>query len=320
MNHQMKSCLLILPKSFYSFDKYIKNALSDLGYQVTVINDEYPEGVVGKIMGKLHIPLLLPITKHVIVNSYLINKKFDFVLIIKGRGMSVPLIKKLKAVSLKIVGYNFDSFDYNRAPLKWYKHVHNYYTFDYRDADKHSIPVVELFTSISNPTNNKKREFELSAILRNHSERLHYTDHVLKIIQPKKPFIYIYEKNIFTFLINFFKSPYLYIKYFKYIKFKPLDYKKYINALANSDFTIDFAHPKQTGITIRCFEALSMKTKIITNNSYVNRNRHFNESNTIIYQPNCNARAFEKKYKEISFNEIVGYRRTIEDFIKELIC
>jgi hypothetical protein len=319
VNAQSKKCLLILPKSFYSFDKYLKNTLNNFGYRVTVINDEYPEGFVGKIMGKLHIPLLLPITKHVIESRYLENQRYDLVLIIKGRGLSLSLINKLKEVSSKIVGYNFDSFGYNPAALKWYRHVHKYYTFDYRDADGHSIPVVELFTSIPETTSAKKRDFELSAILRNHSERLGYTDRVLNVIKPKKFFIYIYEKNIFTFLINFFNSPFLYIKYWKYINFKPLDYNNYITALARSDFTIDFAHPKQSGTTIRCFEALSLKTKIITNNPYVTRNSNFNKENTIIYNSSNNNEELKKAYSIIENKQIKRYRRTIEDFLNDLI-
>jgi hypothetical protein len=316
---QLKNCLLILPKSFYSFDKHLKNALVEFGYNVTIINDEYPEGTIGKIMGKLHIPLLLPITRNVIEKRFIKNNQYDLVLIIKGRGISVPLIKQLKTVSTKVVGYNFDSFSYNPAAKKWYQQVDKYFTFDYRDAEKHSLPVIELFTSISNSLPNKKGDFELSAILRNHSERLSYTDRVLKIIKPKKFFIYIYEKNIFTFLINFINSPILYLKYFKYIKFTPLNYNEYINVLAQSDFTIDFAHPKQSGITIRCFEALSMKTKIITNNSYVNRNSHFNGKNTIIYNKESDIDAFKKMYKNIASKKIKEYRRTIEEFIEDLI-
>jgi hypothetical protein len=314
-----KNCLLILPKSFYSFGKYIKSAFNDLGYHVEVINDEYPEGTIGKIMGKLHIPLLLPITKNVIEKRYIKNKKFDLVLIIKGRGVSIPLLKKLKSLSSNVVGYNFDSFSYNPAPLKWYEHVDKYFTFDYRDADKYSLPIVELFSSVSIPSSSKTRDIELSAILRNHSERLVYTDRVLNTIKPDKYFIYIYEKNIFTFLINAFNNPILYIKYWKYIKFKPLAYNEYLNAIARSDFTIDFAHPKQSGITIRCFEALSMQTKIITNNPYVNRNSHFKKENTIIYDYDTSSTELTRRYKKIAHKKIKKYRRTIDDFIRDLV-
>ena len=311
--------MLILPKSFYSFDKYIKDALLDLGYKTTVINDEYPEGVVGKLMGKLHIPLLLPITKYVISNKYLNKKKYDLVLIIKGRGMSVSLINELKAVSPKVVGYNFDSFNYNSAPLKWHKYVNRYYTFDYRDAENYSLPIIELFSSIADIKICDKRDYELSAILRNHSDRLYYTNCVLRIIKPKKLFIYIYEKNIFTFLINFINSPLLYLKYLRYIKFKPLSYEEYINALIKSNFTIDFAHPKQSGITIRCFEALSTQTKIITNNSFVERNKNFNNQNTIIFNSNDNGISLKEQYDSKLNIEIKKYKRTIYDFIKDLI-
>lgn len=319
MNNTLKSCLLILPKSFYSFDKYIKETLTSMDFKVTVINDEYPEGIIGKIMGKLHIPLLLPITNRVITKNYLTEKKFDLVLIIKGRGMSVSLISKLKVASPKVIGYNFDSFKYNRAPLKWYNHVTKYYTFDYRDADNYSLPVVELFSSISNCSLNQTPEYEVSAILRNHSKRLNFIDCVLDIIKTKNLFIYIYEKNLFTFLLNFINNPFLYLKYKKFIYFKPLNYKKYIDVLIKSNFTIDYAHPKQSGITIRCFEALSTQTKIITNNTYVKRNSLFNDNNTIIFHGNGNSSTLKYNYERIFNSKIKKCQRTINDFINDLI-
>jgi hypothetical protein len=270
-------------------------------------------------MGKLHIPLLLPITKHVISNNFLKKKKYELVLIIKGRGMSVSLINELKTVSPKVIGYNFDSFSYNSAPLKWYKYTNKYFTFDYRDAEKYTLPIVELFSSVSDKINRKQKEYELSAILRNHSERLNYTNSVLNIINPKKFFIYIYEKNIFTFLINFINSPILYLKYMKHIKFKPLSYEDYIDVLNKSTFTIDFAHPKQSGITIRCFEALSTQTKIITNNLFVKKNKHFNNQNTIIYSSKNNKKNLKTQYTSMFNNKIKKYKRTIYDFIKDLV-
>jgi hypothetical protein len=46
-----KTCLLIIQKDFYSFEKHVRGALNDLGYDVTVANHEYPESTFGKILG-----------------------------------------------------------------------------------------------------------------------------------------------------------------------------------------------------------------------------------------------------------------------------
>ena len=319
-NKESKKCLLIIPKSFYSFHEYLEQTLNNLNYDVSIANEEYPENTIGKLMGKLHIPLLLTITKKVITRDYLNGKKYDLVLIIKGRGMSKSLIDELKKASPVIIGYNFDSFKYHKAPLNWYMYLNKYCTFDYRDAEKYSLPVVELFSSISKVQGPKAIEYTVSAILRNHSDRLKYIDNVLKLINAEKTYIFIFEQNAFTFCINFFKNPLLYLKYKKYISFKSLRYQDYIDVLQKSNFTIDYAHPKQSGITMRCFEALSTKTKIISNNSYLKRSPYFNDNNAIIYNETTNNGFLKDQFEKIFNVKPAGFHRTISDFIHDLIA
>jgi hypothetical protein len=314
-----KTCLLIAPISFYSYSEYIKNTLILRGYNVKVSNDEYPANSIGKIMGKLRIPLLLHLTAKKIRHQYLQGKKYDLVLIIKGRGMSAKLIKQLKEVSPKVIGYTYDSFRYHKAPAKWFNYVDKFYTFDYLDSERYNIPVIELFSSFPESHNSKKCTYEISVITRNHSDRLKYIDQVLSHLNVEKKFIYIFEQNIFTFIQSFIKNPILYFKFRKHISFKSLSYAEYSKALQESNFTIDFAHPSQSGITIRCFEALSSGTKIITNNPFVSRYKYFNETNTIIYNNTTDPEILRKQFSRIENNAPDKHNRTISNFIEDLI-
>jgi hypothetical protein len=297
----------------------MKKALTSMNFHVTVINDEYPQTIVGKIMGKLHIPLLLPWTRSVITTKYLTEKKYDVILIIKGRGMSAALIDDFKRICPKVIGYTFDSFKYHSAPLKWHKHATKFCTFDYVDAQAYSLPVVELFSSVSQSKKSEEHKYEISAILRNHSERLKYVDRIFNVLNPRKHFIYIYEKNLITLFLNFVKNPILYQKYKRVIHFRPLEYKNYVDILSKSNFTIDFAHPKQSGITIRCFEAASTQTKVITNNAFVLKNEYFNDKNTIIFSNIDDSGTLKKCYKELYDLPIEAYHRTIHEFLSDLL-
>ena len=313
----MKSCLLITP-NFYSFPNYLKKTLESLNYNVTVINDEYPNNILGRIMGKLQLPISLIITERYIYKKFIAGHKYDIILIIKGRGISKSLLNKFKYASPKIIGYNFDSFKYHSAPLKWFRYSTKYYTFDYKDSEQYSIPIIELFSSLPESQSIKK-EYDISAIVRNHSKRLEYIESVVSALNSNSKYIYIYEKDIFTFVSNFLNSPLLYLKYWNHISFKPLPYLKYIEVLQKSNFTIDYAHPKQTGITIRCFEALSCQTKIITNNIFVTRNTHFNSYNSIIFNEINNLEILNQKFNELKDRIPEKFSRSINDFINEII-
>jgi hypothetical protein len=318
-NIKKKKCLLIIPKSFYSFHNFLTEALNELGYEVAIANEEYPENTIGKLMGKLGIPLLLTTTRRVVKRDFLVGKAYDLALIIKGRGISNELISDIKDVCPMIVGYNFDSFDYHKAPLKWYKSVDRYCTFDYKDADKYSLPIVELFSSLSKELREKEISFAISAIVRNHSNRLKFIDDIFKVIDVENRFIYIYEQNLFTFCINFINSPILYLKYSKYISFKSLNYQEYIRVLHVSNFTIDYAHPKQSGMTMRCLEALSTQTKVISNNPFLMRNSNFSEKNAIIFDGTKENDDVKKQFDQMCNLTPGKSHRKISDFINDLL-
>ena len=315
----MGNCLLIFPQSFYSFSNYIKNHLTSIGYDVETINDEFPDNTLGKIMGTLQMSIHTSISEKVITEKYVNGKTYDLILIFKGRGMSKSLIENFKLISPKVIAYNFDSFSYFKNAKSWYKSVNSYYTFDYKDAKDFCLPIIELFSSLPLSTNKKEIKYSVSAIVRNHSNRIKFIDNVLVGLNEKSTFVYIYEKNIVSFAVNFFKNPVLYMKYRKMIHFKTLSYDEYINVLNQSDFTIDYAHPKQTGITIRCFEASSCRTKTITNNAFVLNNSNFNSTNTIVFNQHTNMDDFRNNYKRIKNILPKLYNRSIGDFMTELL-
>jgi hypothetical protein len=313
--------LLIFPLSFYSFVQVIQKAMAALGYDVVVANHEYPNNALGKILGKLRVFWLLEaFTERVFRRDYIANKGYALVVIVKGRGMSTRLLQELHRVARRIVAYNFDSFGYNPAPLRWYKETDKYCTFDYVDADKHALSIVELFSSIPDGEAPKNVLYDVSAIMRNHSNRLRFLDAVLKLWPGNRNYIYIFEQNIFNFVINAVRNPGLYLKYWRNIYFKSLPYNDYVSVLRNSYFTLDYAHPKQSGITVRCFEALSVQTKIITNNRYIKRNPCFNDRNTIVFDGKTGVAEARNLFEKIKYDIVPGYHRTVSDFLRDLLA
>jgi hypothetical protein len=316
-----RKVLLIFPVSFYSFVDQIQMALSTAGYDVVIANHEYPMNVVGKILGNLRMFWLLSIiTERVIYRNYISDRHYDLVLVFKGRGLSRRLIEKLRQAAPRIVAYNFDSFTYNPGPLRWYKDVDKYCTFDYVDSEKYSIRLVELYSSVPSDETPKRSIYDISAILRNHSNRLKYLDAVLNVLSGAKTFIYILELNKITFVFNFLRSPFLYIKYWSKIHFRPLPYDRYVSVLQNSNFTLDYAHPKQSGITIRCFEALNTGTKIITNNGFVRRSPFFTDRNTVIFDGKGSSQEARAQFESVKDSVVMKRQRSVLDFLQDLLA
>jgi hypothetical protein len=311
-------CLLITPKRFYIFHEYFAKAMEMRGYKVSVVNDEYPNNIIGVLLGNF-IPYISRFITFKFFSTYLKkDTEYDIIIVIKGRGISKKTIKHFRNHTKKIIGYNFDSFKYNPNPLEWMNDVDKYATFDHQDSIDHEIEKIELFASIKNIEVTKKTT-DLSVVLKNHSDRLLYLDQISSLFNKIKSEIFIYERNIITFIKNFIAHPILTFKWRKCISFKPLDYLSYLDMINRSIYTLDYAHPKQTGTTIRCFEALACQTKIISNNIFILENSVFNNDNVIIHPLNGNVNELYRLMREKRKIKCESKSRSIDDFIDELL-
>ena len=175
-----RRCLLILPRGFYGFASVLTRGLATLGFETTVANDEYPESLFGKVISKLGLRLSQAITRRHLNRQVLSGQHYDLILVIKGRGLDAKSAALLTLHGRTVVGYHFDSFRFDRGPSRWRTSLPRVCTFDYRDAAEQGLPVVELFTSMpAVATAPGPRRYRVSAVLRNHSQRLAYLDQVL---------------------------------------------------------------------------------------------------------------------------------------------
>lgn len=316
-------CLLILPRGFYGFAGVLARALETQGYATTVANDEYPESIFGKIISKLGLSLSHRITRRVLTEQVLQGRSYDLILVIKGRGLDADTAALLRQHGRLVVGYHFDAFGFDRGPLRWRPQIERVCTFDYHDAQTEGLPLVELFTSLPPAPAKPTRRYRVSAVMRNHSQRLAYLDQVLRALDDAdvqgERFIYILEAHVFSFMANLLRHPLLYWKYRRHISRRALPYPDYVAAIADSELTIDYAHPRQTGITIRCFEALSAGTRIITNNASVRRSPWFAAEHAVVLAPGEAASALAAQLAALPPGPPPARRRGVDTFLHELI-
>lgn len=280
-----KRALLVMPLGFYSFAKVFAEGLRELGYAVETANDEYPANPIGRAMGKLDLAMCRWLTRRKFLKRILPGKRWDLIVIIKGRGIGPELVVDMKKHATRVVGYHFDALAYDPSTSRWGKDVDRVTTFDYRDAQERGWPLVELFSSQASPDSTPDKTIRVSAIQRNHSGRLRFLDQVLDVFGEGNSFVFLFEKDWGTFAVNALRSPYLYWKWRKHISRTALPYERYREVLAASEFTIDFAHPHQTGATMRSFEALALGTKLVTSNSWMLEGQYFGDHNTVVFDP-----------------------------------
>ncbi|MFH0709186.1 MAG: hypothetical protein V2A75_03175 [Pseudomonadota bacterium] len=316
----MKRCLLITPLSFYTWHSTMAKELIGRGYSVDTMNDEYPEGLLGLLLGNF----LNVISRKITLSRFREyfeddSRRYDLIIIFKGRGVSADLLKLLKLNSNRVVAYNFDSFNYFSNPLQWYKEVSVYKTFDFVDAIEHQIERVDLFSDSLIEVLPEKT-VDISCVIKNHSDRLVYLNQIYSALHKDLSFkIFIYEKNLLTLLKNSLVHPFLIYKWRKHIYFNGLNQTDYFNLLAISKFTLDYAHPSQSGITMRCFQSAACGTIVITNNGHIQMSDKLSEDNYFVYKLDDDLKKLEKFIKDkIGAKPVVNYRG-VSNFIDDLL-
>lgn len=315
-----RRCLLITPLTFYTFHHTLADGLKRRGYEVETLNEEFPANPFGKILGKLALPLLRVSTLRGLKARLDQREPFDLVVIIKGRGLGPAALRYLRTRARRIVGYNFDSFGFNPSPLDWHALTDRYATFDIDDAARHGVPLVHLF-SAATPAADRPPTHDVSIIQRVHSDRLGYAERLLTVLPGGwHPFVFLFESSYLTFALGLLRSPRLYLRMRKYISFKALSYADAMAGLQGSRVTFDYAHPKQSGITVRCFEAQSLGVAILTNNLAAVHSGVF-EPGSIAHLPqDADAAQITALLQALAEKQPAPKARTLDVFLEELLA
>jgi hypothetical protein len=313
-----RTCLLIMPQTFYSLARVIHAGLVARGFDVTSANDEYPNNTLGKILGKLDSPLIRWLTRREFQRRFL-GQDWDMVVIIKGRGIGPELAADLRSRCPWVVGYHFDALAYDKGTQRWVDHVDRVTTFDYADAAAHDWPVVELFSSFPMSKTPPPIRYRWSAIMRNHTDRLAYVEEIANIMGQDRAFIHMYEQNIVTFIYNMIRNPLRYWRWRNKISFQPLAYADYVDVIATSDFTLDYVHPKQSGLSIRCFEARASGTKLITSNANIGQSETFENGLAILHRMGSRPDTLRQTAALYAGQRPTAKLRSLQDFISEII-
>lgn len=313
------TCLLIAPLSFYTFHRVVADGLSSAGYCVSVLNDEFPANTFGKILGKIALPLLRRLTLDALRRRLDQCDRFDLVLIIKGRGLGADALAYLRSRAARVVGYNFDSFRFNPSPLDWHRLTDRYATFDITDAKAHGIPLVHLF-SATECDPQLERSFDISIIQKLHSDRLRFARQVLNALPPNaQSFIYLFESSRIHAVLGYIRNPILYSKMWPYIHFQALSYSTAMEVLGRSKVTFDYAHPSQSGITIRCFEAQSLGVAVLTNNLAAVESGKFEPGAIAHFPRSVGTVQLRRLISQLAECTPSASRRSLDAFLTELL-
>jgi len=217
------------------------------------------------------------------------GESYDYLFVNRGEVLPSFFLEefKKKQQTCFCIFYTWDSIKNNKHPLKILKYFDKKITFDYYDAKKYNLKFrplffLDYFSEVKVESENLI--YDLLFIGTAHSDRYSLVNEITKWSSTKglKYFTYFYVQGVFVFIFKklFDKS----FKKFKLAKmsFKSLKKSDILKLYNCSKVILDINHPNQAGLTMRTFESIGGKRKMITTNSEIKKYSFYNPNNIFV--------------------------------------
>lgn len=283
-----RKVIFFVPK-FMGYEKSIEDTLSQNFEHSVVFDQRSVTTAVGKALSK-KVPVLL---KNKNIKYY--KEKLDSVnfhptdvVIIQGdmiENESVLYMRK-KWPNVRIRLYLWDNLKNLkgvRGKLAWFDSVK---TFDPGDSEIFETikfrPLFYVQDYKRQTMDNVQSNYDISFIGTAHSDRNKILDTIFNSFDDVRKFDFRYLPVKWLFYFYKITNP-------SYKAAKPSDFQyktihkdKIRHILERSKVVIDINHPDQKGLTIRTFELLAMKKKMITTNTEIKKYDFFNPNNIYV--------------------------------------
>lgn len=274
-----KNILLICP-DFYDYKEKIEVELLLKGYEVVGIK-ERPRRWVYSLIKRFFPEFLMRYFYDWYFCNYLsvLDGEYDEMLCIRGEVISEKFLTKLttKNPNMRKVLYQWDSVKVTNF-IRIFKHFDLVKTFDFDDSEKMDLEYIPLFYGQEYEFDNLNSEIKYDIIYVGSFNNERYK--VLKEIEEQCKL-----KNI-KYYFHLYISPLDFIKLKLLsdlvvsrndVKFNILTRDEVVSLYAKSRCVLDIENIKQTGFTMRTFEALSTGRLLVTTNCQIDKLPEFKE-------------------------------------------
>lgn len=305
--------ILFLSVQTFNLEKEILNKLRAFGAEV----DYYDERPSNSNFTKGIIRLKRSIYEHKIVTYYKSilsetkNIKYDFLFVNRGEVVPAFFLEEFRGMQreCKFIFFTWDSFTNHSHPTTILKYFDKKFTFDSDDAINYNLQFRPLFylDTYKDDNNNATIVNDLLFLGTAHSDRYRISNDIFNWCTRNdlKMFCYYYMHGRLVYLYKkFFDKSFEKFDY-KKLSFKSLSTNDISRLYKKSNVILDINHPGQKGLTMRTFESVGARKKLITTNAEIKKYPFYNENNILIIDRNdveLNKNFFATQYEDIDKN------------------
>ena len=269
-----KRILLLIP-FFFGYEISIKEKLMDMGAEVTFQDDDPSTFLSTVIETCWHFKRSGSSLIRCFENSIykkICNTQYDIVMVINGWAITSRLVSKIKRTLLKEKGkmylYYWDSISVLKDDEKRRRYFDAIYTFDNVDYEKHKDCMKFLPLFYCDEYYREKVSAEETVDLRTVGSYKYNRYFEIKAIIKNNPAVtvdYILYAKYIIYLHKLLRKKYSDVDVRSFV-YRPLTRADIIERYSHSKAVLDIPFKGQNGLTMRTFECLAMRKKIVTSN------------------------------------------------------
>jgi hypothetical protein len=286
-----KRILFIGPR-FFGYEHDIANELRNQGAEVDFLPDRPFTSPILKALMRVRRELVLPFSDKYFLDSLkpVQQKQYDLVFAVQGEGLSVKTLAILRALypNARFVWYLWDSLRNKKSLIPNLSCFDECYTFDSADAMFYGMKFRPLFFSPGFMRDvDLVAKYQLSFIGTAHSDRFKIVSNIKNVLSPQTNcYWYLYLQAPWVFWAKKLTNSTYINSSISSFSFTPMSKKDVQQVFFDSFAILDIEHPQQTGLTMRTFETMGARKKLVTTNALVKNADFYNPDNIFVIERN----------------------------------
>lgn len=322
-----KKILLFIPMGRGIYGTGLSNELEKMGTTVSVYDERPSQSFISKFLIRsaknIATPYLLSyFTKIIFQNKH---KNFDYVLIIRGEGLTPKIMKNLRSAytEAKFILYLWDSLK-NTNTLRVFSYFDKILSFDKTDVENHSQIIFRplfFLPDYEKVANVVEKPIDILFVGTVRSDRYNVAKKLQSLFANLNvsTFFYFYFPSRLLFLKKKLTDPYFRHSKIKDFKFRRLNAGQVAHYMSMSKSSLDIHETSQNGLNMRVIETLGAKRKLITTNESVNSYDFYDKRNVLIIDrenPIIDLDFINTPYYEIP--EKIYYKYSLRGWVEDI--
>jgi hypothetical protein len=325
-----KSKIVIIGPTDFGISNHIVSSLKLSGHDILFIPEFFKTNIIfiDRFVARLPAKLISDCLAKYIV-SKLHKKNFndaDTLLVIRGRWLNVNSLEHIdKNFNFRNkIMYQWDS----SQSLPFFKNQINFFdsiaSFDANDCHKFGLKHRHLFSYIKKPIYSTRQHLKYSICFIGtlHGDRGRVIKELLdrNSILRDRAFISLYIPFMTYLWHKLKRSPLVFGVRWKDLSFFRVSPENNLKIMSMSSMILDIAQPEQSGFTLRTFEALGLKKKLITTNQKIQMQDFYKAQNIyVISRDKLNILDSFIKISYINLNDRIYHKYSVEGWIEDVL-